>query len=252
MAATRSPLRIRPVPEMPSSPASRWSSGSSIPDSPLPRRRELPVVPEAAGASEVPAASCVPVTARSVVSLTYRSFPAVTCALPAQGFPDPWRSGPEAGTHEGTGRNNARRISGEERSSASAPREARPSERLRSELRRSSRPRQHRWLPACSSLSRRYPRVPIEHSSPSEVDLQRVDRPVRGRDLGDGLQVGGGDGRPLAGGPLPGEDEPAGTRSGDHRGQAPVAEPVDEGQRSGHRGGPLPLVPSVLGGRQQE
>src|SRR3712207_7125673 len=29
MAATRSPLRIRPVPEMPSSPASRCSSGSS-------------------------------------------------------------------------------------------------------------------------------------------------------------------------------------------------------------------------------
>src|SRR3954466_12985962 len=89
MAATRSPLRIRPVPEMPSSPASRWSSGSSIPDSPLPRRRKLPVFPEAAGASEVPAASCVPVTTRSVVSLTYRSFPAVTCALPAQGSPTP-------------------------------------------------------------------------------------------------------------------------------------------------------------------
>src|SRR3954452_24628205 len=89
MAATRSPLRIRPVPEMPSSPASRWSSGSSIPDSPLPRRRELPVFPEAAGASEVPAASWVPVTTRSVVSLTYRSFPAVTCALPAQGSPTP-------------------------------------------------------------------------------------------------------------------------------------------------------------------
>src|SRR5688572_7914592 len=96
MAATRSPLRIRPVPEMPSSAASRCSSGSSIPDRPLPRRRGLPVVPEAAGASLVPGASCAPVPARSVVSLTYRSFPAVTCAYQRRGCPVPAEPGPEA------------------------------------------------------------------------------------------------------------------------------------------------------------
>src|SRR5687767_6394570 len=89
MAATRSPLRIRPVPEMPSSAASRCSSGSSIPARPLPRRRELPAVPEAAGASLVPGASCAPVAAKSVVSLTYRSFPAVTCAYQRRGCPVP-------------------------------------------------------------------------------------------------------------------------------------------------------------------
>src|SRR5688572_1087711 len=97
MAATRSPLRILPVPEMPSSAASRCSSGSSIPDRPLPRRRGLPVVPEAAGASLVPGASCAPVAARSVVSLTYRSFPAVTCAYQRRGCPVPVEPGPEAG-----------------------------------------------------------------------------------------------------------------------------------------------------------
>src|SRR5687768_73100 len=89
MAATRSPLRILPVPEMPSSAARRCSSGSSIPDRPLPRRRVLPAVPEAAGASLVPGASCAPVPARSVVSLTYRSFPAVTCAYQRRGCPTP-------------------------------------------------------------------------------------------------------------------------------------------------------------------
>src|SRR3954463_2891553 len=209
MAATRSPLRIRPVPEMPSSPASRWSSGSSIPDSPLPRRRELPVVPEAAVASLGPAASCVPVTTRSVVSLTYRSFPAVTCAYRRRGPPAP---GGPARRREHTRKRDgkiARRISGEENSSASAPREARPSERLRRELRRSSRPRQHRRVPVCSSLSRRYLSVPIERTGTIGVHLQGKDRPARRADLADGLQVLGVGRLPTVAALLPGEDEDA-------------------------------------------
>ena len=103
MAATRSPLRIRPVPEMPSSPARRCSSGSSIPDRPLPRRRALPVVPEAADASVVPAAACAPVSTRSEVSLTYRSFPAVNLRVPAQGVPRPSGVRPGGGDTEGDG-----------------------------------------------------------------------------------------------------------------------------------------------------
>ena len=175
---------MRPVPAMPSSPARRCSSGSSIPDRPLPRRRALPVVPEAAGASVVPAASCAPVSTRSVVSLTYRSFPAVTCAFQRRGCPGPLRSGPRAGTQKGTGRKDARRISGEERSSASAPREARPSGRLRREPRRSSRTGQHRWVPVCSSLSRRYLRRPGQHLCPDCIDLQREGRPPRWGECG--------------------------------------------------------------------
>ena len=103
MAATRSPLRILPVPEMPSSAARRCSSGSSIPDRPLPRRRGLPAVPEAAGASLGPGASCAPVVARSVVSLTYRSFPAVTCAYQRRGCPVPVVSRPGGGGATGSG-----------------------------------------------------------------------------------------------------------------------------------------------------
>ena len=246
MAATRSPLRIRPVPEMPSSPARRCSSGSSIPDRPLPRRRALPVVPEAAGASLVPAASCAPVSTRSVVSLTYRSFPAVTCAFQRRGCPGPLRSGPEAGTQKGTGRKNARRISGEERSSASAPREARPSGRLRREPRRSSRTGQHRWVPACSSLPRRYLRRPDQHLCPGRIDLER-----RASSTPAGVNRASGD-RPRR--------RPAGRRAparwGRRRRRRRRARRRAAGRPapsdSGIAGGPLALVQPVVGGLEQQ
>ena len=116
MAATRSPLRIRPVPVMPSSAARRCSSGSSIPDSPLPRRR---VRARLSQERQVPRSAGRVLRAgrptRSVVSLTYRSFPAVTCAVPAQGVTrSPGDSGREGRRAQWTyGSRGARRISGD-------------------------------------------------------------------------------------------------------------------------------------------
>jgi hypothetical protein len=83
MAATRSLLRIRAVPGMPSSPARRCSSGSSMPDRPLPRRRERAA--PASAAPSVDGVASLATSTRSVVSLTYRSFPAVTCACRRRG-----------------------------------------------------------------------------------------------------------------------------------------------------------------------
>src|SRR3954452_18481343 len=231
MAATRSPLRIRAVPEIPSSAARRCSSGSSIPDRPLPRRRGRFAVPEAAGASLEPAASGVPVTTRSVVSLTYRSFPAVTCAVRAQGCSGSRRVRPGGGSSCGKRVESARWFRGDGKSIVcDAPREARPIGRLLRELRRSSRTGQHRRFPACSSLSRRYLSGRVQYPGPLGIDRQRQRRPPRRSEQRHARDV------------VPrGQHQHARPGAGDDGGVAGLAEPVHEGHRVAHRGGPLAL-----------
>ena len=187
-------------------------------------------------------ASCAPVAARSVVSLTYRSFPAVTCAFQRRGCPGPRRSRPGGGgARQGAGGKFARRISGEERSSASAPREARPSGRLRREPRRSSRTGQHRWLPACSSLPRRYLQaVPTSTAAPP-------DRPPAARTV----HPGGVSAATAAAGrsaarPAPARWAPRRRR----RRHAPSARSRSTSAATPASRRALPLVQPVLGGRR--
>jgi hypothetical protein len=85
------PLRMRPVPLMPSPPATCWSSASTMPESPLPLRRRVPL----AGASaESPEArrKCVGVRhvspshvrARRPLVMTPGLFPSVGDLLPVR------------------------------------------------------------------------------------------------------------------------------------------------------------------------
>src|SRR3954452_20549947 len=78
----------------------------------------------------------------------------------------------------------ARRKSGDGMIVYNAPREARPWGRLRHEPRRDPRTRQHRSVPACSSLSGRYLGPIRDYVGPPGVDIESERTPPRWGEAG--------------------------------------------------------------------